>query len=80
MKTTLAKAVWDWTARGHRWPYATGPPGRLTVLSGKAGRSLRRRFPARRASRHARAAVTHGFPPLRLPQMNEPWRLALRRI
>jgi len=37
------------------------------ILSGLAGRSLRRRIPARHASRHARAAATRGFAPLRLP-------------
>ena len=37
--------------------------GAAEILSGLAGRSLRRRFPARHASRYARAVVPIGIAP-----------------
>ena len=61
-----------WTGPPRRWTYATGPPRPLDVLSGLARRRLRRRIPARRASRYARTAVPTGIAPLQFPQMNAP--------
>ena len=51
-----------------------GPAGAAGILSGLAGRSLRRRFPARRASRCARTAASDGVDPLPLTQTKCPWR------
>lgn len=74
MKTTLAKAVRDWTARDHQWPYATGPPvgcwrSCLAKPAGTCGAGFRHAaFPAALA-----IALTNGFAPLLLPQMKEPW-------
>ena len=56
-----------------------GPAKAAGILSGLAGRSLRRRFPARRASRYARAAVPTGFAPLQFSQMNAPLENIARR-
>jgi hypothetical protein len=51
MKATRNRVAVGRARRPDRWPRATGPPDTLGVLHGLAGRSLRRRSPARRVSR-----------------------------